>query len=325
MTPEQRKLICTYNENVSGKPDLRLILTKDPRSEALERFCDALQAAGPRFRFEKKRDDDAPAPAIRIGGNLRYLAVPRDHKLEPFLEAVTALGEEAPRLSAAVRKALDGASLPAPIKVYIAPHCPFCPQTVRMLTPLAFAGSLVHVTVIDGTLFTEMAEADNIQSAPTVILDNQFRWTGTPDPEEIVNMIVHRDPDQLSPASLENLLTGGDAGRVAEMMLEREHIFPAFLELLMNEKWSVRLGAMVAMEKLIADNRRLAARAVDPIWERFGRLPDRVQGDMAYIFGELGEKALIGKLETVLAGSYGPEVKEAAAEAIQQIRHPSSD
>jgi hypothetical protein len=46
---------------------------------------------------------------------------------------------------------------------------------------------------------------------------------------------------------------------------------------------------------------------------------DTVKGDVLYLFGIAGDESLIPKLETVLSGPYPAEVKESAAEALEEV------
>lgn len=78
------------------------------------------------------------------------------------------------------------------------------------------------------------------------------------------------------------------ADLVAEMMVAEGKIFPAFMDMLVHEKWPVRLGAMVAMEEIIVRDKPLSEQCVEPLWERFPEMNDQVRGDVIDILGEAG-------------------------------------
>jgi HEAT repeat protein len=137
---------------------------------------------------------------------------------------------------------------------------------------------------------------------------------------DIILMIVKRDPKQLSASSIESMIKEGDSATVAQMMLDNGHLFPAFLELLVHQKWPVRLGAMVAMETIVEKASDLAARAIDPLWEKFSGVDDTVKGDILYLLGEIGNHDTISRLETIIATNANPEVQEAAVEAVDRIK-----
>jgi hypothetical protein len=211
--------------------------------------------------------------------------------------------------------------LPARIKIYVSSHCPFCPRVLKEIQPLAFTGSFLVVTVIDGALFPEMAEKDGVRSAPTTILDSGMRWTGLMRPEELRNALAHRDPSQLSAETLKNFVKEGNAGRLAEMMLQRDLVFPAFIDLLLHPEWSVRLGAMVTAEEIGERNPKLGREILPDLWERMESeaVQDSIRGDIVYLIGTLGSQEWIPRLERFLANSQSEDLREIAEEALQKI------
>lgn len=224
-------------------------------------------------------------------------------------------------MSEAMRDRLAGSNLPAVLELFVAPHCIHCPQAVRTLMPLAAASPRIQMTVIDGALFSEVAEQAGVQTAPTAVLDGRFRWTGTIPVDELVSMIATRDPLTLGPASMELMLKEGAARRLAQMMAEAQALFPALLDLLCHDKWPLRLGAMVAVEELDALRPDLAARAVEGLWERFENAPDPVKGDILFLCGEVGGRHLMERVQRVADGTHAAEVREAASEALEKLAH----
>ncbi|NQT71126.1 MAG: thioredoxin family protein [Desulfobacteraceae bacterium] len=318
MTPEEERKIALWGQKLKNDIPMELTITGDKRSRAFQNFCDSLSRVAPKIRTKTEKEDEAKAPVIRIG-NVRYQAIPTGKELEPFLSALA--GDESPdrQLPASLRELVGSIEIPARLKIYITPHCPFCPVAVKQLLSLAAANEGIKLTIIDGALFPEAAKSDNIQSAPTVLLDDMYRWTGAIQLSEIADMILNRDPARLSASSLRDMLEEGNAAGVAAMMTDSGKIFPAFLELLVSEKWPVRLGAMVVFETIAEKNNKLIAQAIPFLWERFLQVEETVKGDVLYLFGISGDESLIPKLETVLSGPYPAEVKEAATEALEEI------
>lgn len=318
MTPEEEREIALWGQKLKNDIRMELTITKDKRSRAFQNFCDNLSRVAPKIRTKTENEDEAKPPVIRIG-NVRYQAIPTGKELEPFLSALAGNKSPALKLSASLRERVSNIEIPARLKIYITPHCPFCPVAVKQLLSLVAANEGIKLTIIDGALFPEAAKSDNVQSAPTALLDDLYRWTGAIQLSEIADMILNRDPSRLSASSLKDMFEEGNASGVAAMMTDSGKIFPAFLELLVHEKWPVRLGAMVAFETIAAENSKLIAQAIPFLWERFSQVEDTVKGDVLYLFGISGDESVIPKLETVLNGTYPVEVKEAAAEALEEI------
>ena len=273
----------------------------------------------PRVRSKKDGDAMVSLPTLFIGSHLAYQALPLDRELEPFLDALGDIRVFADRIAPDVRQRLTQLRAPALVKVYISPHCRFCPTIVATLLGLAACSDQIWVTVIDGDMFPEEAQGDRINAAPTVILDDQFRWTGSVDAAELVTLMLDRDPASLGADALRGMVEDGNAVGVAGMMVERKMIFPAFIELLAHPRWSVRLGAMVAFETLVEQDPVLAGGVVEPLVAEFTDVDDMVKGDMLYVLGEAGSKAVLPFLKTVTSGDFDEEIRSAAGEAIDKL------
>jgi hypothetical protein len=319
MTPEEEALIREFNSGFSADVHISLLITEDQRSKEFQNFCDGLVRLAPRIRVSVDEGEPDGAPAIQIGNTLRYHAVPLGRELGPFLDALPISDGRTSSIPASVQDNLKKLNLPAMLRLFISQQCPFCPMTVQNMIPLLDISELIHLTVIDCTLFPEMAQSNEIQSVPTLLLDKQFRWTGSFLLEEVTEVMSNRDPAKLGSPSLERMLKEGNAAKLAEMILEREEIFPSLLDLLTHHKWPVRLGAMVVMEEVTSRNIGLASQVIDPLWERFKHVEDPVKGDIIHILGELRSHTTAQRLQTVLHGEYDAEVKEAAREALEKM------
>lgn len=252
--------------------------------------------------------------------NIAYHAVPAGKLLRLFLQALSADSREQPdELGKDLALQLSQINLPVALKSYVATQCPHCPEAVRRLQILAAASSMIRLRIINAELFPEWTRADQIRSVPTVLLDDRFRWTGTFQLEELLTMSLERDPAQLSSASLRQIIEDGEAQRVASMMAESGQVFPAFIELLTHERWSVRLGAMVAAEYLADQSPVLALELSDQLWGCFSDIAEQTQGDVLHVIGQVKSQKTRSYLAKVLSGNYDEMVKEAASEILDDF------
>ncbi|WP_435549160.1 thioredoxin family protein [Desulfobacterium sp. N47] len=295
--------------NIAGGEDLA--------GEKLSFFCDEFKKLVPQVQIRKVQDEPFRSPAIIIGRhkNIAYQALPQGKELLPFLEALTA----AANTTGLSGNGIDPASqieLPAELSVFIAQQCPHCPNVVAQLLLLADKNPNLRLTITDGVLFENQARVQDIRSVPTLILDNEIRWTGQININEVIRQCTQRDPSQLCASSLRQIIEGGDAARVAKMMSSNDRIFPAFIDLLVHERWSVRLGAMVTVEYLADESPDLAACLIAILRERFADLDESVQGDMVQVLSQLKNKEVKEFLEKIISGDYAESVREAAAEEL---------
>lgn len=319
MTPAEKNQFALLNKSLSKEIQIELIQTDHVKSPAMRQFCDELVQRVPKIRVKNELGDPDEIPAIQVHNGLRYQAIPAGTEVGPFIEALQLKDMGTAQVEGTTAARLAEIDLPTHLVIYVSPQCKFCPGALHQLLPLLTLNPNMRLTVIDALHFPELAENDSIQSVPTLILEDQFRWTGTFQLNEIIEMVVNRDPSVLGPASLEMMLKEGKAGPLAEMMLKKAEIFPAFYELLIHAKWPVRLGAMVVMEEIIEKNPDLAIQTIKPLWQRFDKVDNRVKGDLVYILGQIAPKETTPLLASILKGEYEAEVKEAARDALEQL------
>ncbi len=318
MTPQDEQTICDWIARQTTPVKLSLTGGSAQTGEALAQFCDRLQSLAPGVEKRPSPDDPFRSPAIIVGrhGNIAFQSVPEGRELAPFLATLEAGAEAQSELSHELAEACGRIELPADLMLFITMQCPHCPTAVAELASIANATPRIRLTVIDGMRFTEKAEAHDIRSVPTLILDDQLRWTGQIKVEEVVSQCIDRDPTQLSAASLRQIIESGEAAKASAMMTEHGALFPALFDLLVSERWSVRLGAMVTVEYLAEEAPELAKGLVEPLWDRFEALDESVQGDVVQVMAQIQCDDAREYLKRIASGNYPASVIEAAEEEL---------
>jgi len=323
MTPQDEQMI-RQAPLIGANPPPTIFLTADKGStgERMAFFCDRIKTLVPDIRIKKDSDLPFPAPALVIGRhqNIAYQAAPTGKMLTYFLEALGCASGHAPESDPPLDDRLRKIDLPVILKLYVASQCPNCPQSIRQLQALAAHCPLIRLRIIDAQLFSMASEADQVRSVPTLILDDQLRWTGNVKTEELLALCIQRDPSHLSADSLRQLIEAGDADRVAAMMVTAAQLFPSLIELLVHERWSIRLGAMVTAEYLADEAPDLSLQLCGMLWERFARLSPQVQGDVVQVLGQIDSDVTRGYLNAVVSGDFDEEVKTAAAEVLEEMK-----
>lgn len=315
----EKQLIAQWRQSLAHEVKLSLVLNPDARSEQLRQFGQQLRHEAPEVVIHTDRDEGVSLPALVPHEFIKLHGIPLEKELVPFLELLSLKDATAVDLSENIRARADQVTLPAALKLYTMPRCPFCPQMVQKLARLACICELVDLAIVDGHLFQDEAQKDGIHSAPTLILEDHLRWNGLTGLSEILDAVVDRDSFHLGISSLKRMLTQGRAQELAEMMLTEKALFPAFIDLLTDKKWPVRLGAMVALEYLAESDLSLSQKIIAPISDRFHHLSDTVKGDVLYLFGLAGDEGTLPFLNEILSKERNASVKEAAREAIDAL------
>lgn len=320
--PAAETMIHNWNKTVEGHIPITLVTTGHTEDDQFYTFSDHITPILSKLDITHKKSKDNPAnihlPGFHLAETIIYSALPLKKELEPFLEALSQL-ETHTHLPDAIQQALGQIEVPVRLKLYIALDCPHCPNVVKTIIPLALHCENIHLHIIDGTLFPEAAQVDSVLSAPCLILDNDFRWTGNVQALEVINMITNRDPSVLSSDTLKVILEDGDAAWITRQMLEKRNIFDAFIELMLHDTWSVRLGAMVVVEELAEADPELAVSMCVPLMDRFDGRDITVQGDILYALGEAGDQKTSDWITAKRPELSHPDLVDAAEEALDTL------
>lgn len=316
--PASQTLIQNFTKDRAIQTRIHLITTGHAEDHQFIAITEALSTLMPDLIIEPQKNDSG-LPGFRLNDNIIFSAFPLDKELEPFLETLSFLSGQKYPLSDDTLKILDDIDIPVRLTLYTALHCPFCPSVVRTVIPLALHCPHIMLHIIDGSLFPERSEKDKVMSAPCLILDEGFRWTGHVSAGEIINMILHRDPSQLSPETLQTILEQGDASWITRQMIAANQIFEGFTALLLHDTWSVRLGAMVIAEELSETHPNLAAGLSSILMDRFDEKEIPVKGDILYVLGLTGDERTKEWIKARIASFEQPDLMDAAMDAMANL------
>jgi thiol-disulfide isomerase/thioredoxin len=322
MKTEDKEKICAWAQKQTHTQKIFLSRTGHPEQAGFDAFTRELARLAPCLKIQPS-EQKTHLPAICIADNIHFSALPLEKELAPFLEALTCLAGPLPPLADHIQGKLHLLDHPCRLMLFIALQCPHCPDMVRTLIPLAAHAKKVFLHIIDGSLFPEAARKYEVLSAPCLILNQDFRWTGQTSLKEILDMAIRPDPSQLGPDTLKNILEQGDASWISQQMIQTGHIFEGFAALLLDSTWSVRLGAMVVVETLAEEAPDLAAKLGPILIQAFADQEVPVQGDILYILGEVGTRDTKAWIQKILPGLVHPDLKDAARDALAAIEDES--
>ncbi len=290
----------------------------------IDRFCDNFSAIAPFVRIEPWEEGSLspkgpPLPGMALADNIFWCAIPLERELSPFLDSLTLVRFRSPEPEKKILEKLKQIQVPCDLTLYIAQHCPHCPKVVDTILPLAVFSDKIRLTIIDGSLFPEAARESRVMSAPCLILDEEFRWTGQVSATEIITMMAGKDVSRLSARSLKGIIEEGDAQWITDQMIAKNTVFPGVVDLLVHETWSVRLGAMVIVESLSEEHPDLARQLCPRLMDMFSDKDIPVQGDILYALGQAGDLKIRDWLGQTLETLEHPDLKEACRDAMADI------
>lgn len=315
----QEEALRQWGRSLPGPVDITLIASGDRRTDSFVSFCTMLDRLVPAVKVGEETAEGEALPGIRVGQLWTFHMVPEENELTPFLDLLSKVASGDAGLSEELCAVLDQVSVPSLVDIYVTTRCPNCPAVMSRITPFPLVNPHIALQVIDGSLFPERAEAQAVRAVPTVILADGIRFTGQVPAGEVADGLVQGDPARMGAEAFARMIRAGDAEGLAGMMLDRGRVFPGVLDLLAGNLFSVRLGAMVAMETVAEHNPELAREALEPLWDRMGKADLSAKGDVVYLIGELGDARWKARLEGLLERTEEPDLQDAVREALEGL------
>lgn len=306
-------------------PRLVFLANQRPESRLFQPFLEALRRQVPQWSWRQEDIPDSELPGLALGDQWRFHAVPEGRKLKYLEEIIFSLDGQPPALPPDLADRWARLPLPPAIQVFMAEQCPYCPQVLPQLLPLARAVPPARLQLIEAPLFLELARQLEIKAVPTIIVNGLYRLTGVFSLPELLTLAEQTDPAQMPPALLEQLLKEGQAGEVGELMVAKHQIFPNFPPFLLHPELNIRLGAMVAWETVAAAHPDLVPPVLTWLWEQLPGQEKAVQGDIIYLLGEWGDRSWLPRLAALKSQLTDPELQESLEEATARLRERFGD
>jgi hypothetical protein len=295
-------------------------------SQAMEGWVEALvQEAEGRLactRAEAGTQHFLPSLSLRTrgGSKIHYHFVPEGPEMPVFrtlLRDAATQGEAKGAESA--ERGLDGSF--REMHLFVSTHCPNCPHAVR--TVHALARSLPHLSVhiFEAMQHTGLAEKHNIQSVPTLLIDQELRYVGTLDEEKLLSLLQKGDSDSLLEERMRQKIQGGCAEEVAEWIAGGGD--PSFLATdLGRSTFQERIALLLTLEEALERDPRCLDGMVDPLLPHLETGDASVRGDIADLLGKIGLQKALPALKK-LCQDPDPNVVEAATEAVEILEEGS--
>jgi hypothetical protein len=313
MLEERDRIYAKKSLRETGDPvTLEFLSTDHPENTRFKKFIDAFASLSDRIRVEVRESAGEDLPAIIVGGQVYYHAIPDKTEFPTFMDTISLAAKD--RLSLPAKNGAD-------LKVIVMPGCIHCPNAVRNAVGFALSNNGVKVSIIDGMMFQVAIAKFDIKSAPTTIINDQVFLTGVIPENDLTRWVHKTNEKRFSIDDFVTMIKEGNAYKLADMMIDDGIIYPDFLSLLQDDQWSLRLGAMVVLEDIHGKKPSLIRTVIREIEQHLFENDLRNRCDAAFLIGNIGGQDSIPFLESAMAIREEDAFLECAEEAVSLIRN----
>ncbi|WP_426138153.1 alkyl hydroperoxide reductase subunit F [Psychrobacter sp. TWR1-1-1] len=129
-----------------------------------------------------------------------FSGIPGGHEFTSLILAILQAGGHTLKLDESIQKLIKRFNKPLQFQTYVSLSCHSCPEVVQALNQFALLNDGISNEMIDGALFQEQVDANNIQGVPAVFLNGKPFANGLIDTAKLIGKLQEQFPDLLAEA-----------------------------------------------------------------------------------------------------------------------------
>jgi len=164
-----------------------------------------------------------------VPNGIQFSGIPSGHEFNSLVLAVLHSSGTPIKLDDSLKKLIANVQQELKFEVYMSLSCHNCPEVVQAVNQFAIINSNISSETIDGGVYPDLIEKNNIQGVPTVFLNGEVFANGKVDTAQLIDKLMQKYPDITKSATQEALplqdvtvIGGGPAGVSAAIYAARK-------------------------------------------------------------------------------------------------------
>ena len=207
--------VKSYSSNMTRPISFVLGSGEHSKRAELIDFLSKIAGTTDKINFDAQANDDSlPSPisfAVRshidgalVDTGIVFSGIPGGHEFTSLILAILQAGGHTLKLDEGIQKLIKRFNKPLQFQTYVSLSCHSCPDVVQALNQFALLNDGISNEMIDGALFQEQVDANNIQGVPAVFLNGKPFANGKIDTAKLIEKLQEQYPDLLSEGSADD-------------------------------------------------------------------------------------------------------------------------
>ena len=203
--------VKSYSENMTRPITFVLGSGEHSKRAELIDFLTKIAGTTDKIHFDSTATDDSlPSPiSFKVVSDIDdaltdtgivFSGIPGGHEFTSLILAILQAGGHTLKLDEGIQKLIKRFNKPLQFQTYVSLSCHSCPEVVQALNQFALLNDDISNEMIDGALFQEQVEANNIQGVPAVFLNGKPFANGLIDTAKLIEKLQEQFPDLLAEA-----------------------------------------------------------------------------------------------------------------------------
>ena len=208
-----KQQLAQYLDMLKTEVTIGLSVTNDDKSEKVKEFVTEVAELSDKIKVEEKELEYRPSFEIKGDfehGRIIFAGVPLGHEFASFALAMLQAGGIEPKVDEATKKRIESIEA-SDFETIVSLSCHNCPDVVQALNIMAILNPNVNHTMIEGSMFQDIAESRDVLAVPAVFKDGEFLEGGKQTMDSLLDKIAGSKSadDFADKAAFDVLIIGG--------------------------------------------------------------------------------------------------------------------
>jgi len=208
-----KQQLAQYLDMLKTEVTIGLSATNDEKSDKVREFVNEVAELSDKIKVEEKELTYTPSFEIKGDfdhGRIVFAGVPLGHEFASFALAMLQAGGIEPKVDEATKKRIESIEA-SDFETIVSLSCHNCPDVVQALNIMAILNPNVNHTMIEGSMFQDIAEDRDVLAVPAIFKDGQFFEGGKQTMDTLLDKIAggKSADDFADKAAFDVLIIGG--------------------------------------------------------------------------------------------------------------------
>ena len=208
-----KQQLAQYLDMLKTEVTIGLSVTNDENSKKVRKFVNEVAELSDKIKVEEKELTYTPSFEIKGDfdhGRIVFAGVPLGHEFASFALAMLQAGGVAPKVDEATKKRIESIEA-SDFETIVSLSCHNCPDVVQALNIMAILNPKVNHTMIEGSMFQDIAENRDVLAVPAIFKDGEFLEGGKQTMDSLLDKIAggKSADDFADKAAFDVLIIGG--------------------------------------------------------------------------------------------------------------------
>ena len=208
-----KQQLAQYLDLLKTEVTIGLSVTNDDKSEKVKEFVEEVAELSDKIKVEEKDLEYKPSFEVKGDfdhGKIVFAGVPLGHEFASFALAMLQAGGVAPKVDESSKKRIESME-GADFETIVSLSCHNCPEVVQALNIMAILNPNVNHTMIEGSMFQDIADSRDVLAVPAIFKNGEFFEGGKQTMDTLLDKLAggKSADDFADKAAFDVLIIGG--------------------------------------------------------------------------------------------------------------------